>query len=135
MAPFNGWGSTLSRLQSHNKEPVFTINTVPKNSWYSSDRPLKHERLSQTWSHPVVLNMGLLGPLGHFYFKQLKKKLLRKSCKNDYNFNAVKTDPVKSTISVHYQLKSQAFSQQLVIFQMLSKLASFHDPQCKQQIN
>ena len=31
---------------------------VPRKLWYSSDRPWKDERLSQPWSHPVVLNMG-----------------------------------------------------------------------------
>ena len=33
---------------------------VPRNSWYSFYRPRKDERLSQPWSHPVVLNTGLL---------------------------------------------------------------------------
>ena len=37
----------------------FTFNHwVPKNSWYSFYRPRKNERLSQPWSHPVILNMG-----------------------------------------------------------------------------
>ena len=34
---------------------------VPRNSWCSFDRPRKDERLSQSWSHPVVLNKELLG--------------------------------------------------------------------------
>ena len=29
---------------------------VPRNSWYSFDRPQKDERLSRPWNHPVVLN-------------------------------------------------------------------------------
>ena len=29
---------------------------VPRNFWYSFDRPRKDERLSRAWSHPVVLN-------------------------------------------------------------------------------
>ena len=33
---------------------------VPRNSWYSFYRPQKDERLSQPWSHPVVLNTGPL---------------------------------------------------------------------------
>ena len=28
--------------------------------WYSFDQPWKHEKLSRSWSHPVVLNMGPL---------------------------------------------------------------------------
>ena len=35
-------------------------HSVPRNSWYSFYRPQKDERLSQPWSHPVVLNTGLL---------------------------------------------------------------------------
>ena len=34
--------------------------SVPRNSWSSFYRPRKDERLSRPWSHPVVLNMGLL---------------------------------------------------------------------------
>ena len=29
---------------------------VPRNPWYSFHRPRKDERLSRTWSYPVVLN-------------------------------------------------------------------------------
>ena len=35
-------------------------HSVPRNSWYSFYQPRKDERLSWPWSHPVVLNMGLL---------------------------------------------------------------------------
>ena len=35
-------------------------HSVPRNSWYSFYRPQKDERLSRPWSHPVVLNTGLL---------------------------------------------------------------------------
>ena len=35
-------------------------NSVPRNSWYPFYRPQKDERLSRPWSHPVVLNTGLL---------------------------------------------------------------------------
>ena len=35
-------------------------HSVPRNSWYSFNRPRKDERLSQTWSHRVVLNKGPL---------------------------------------------------------------------------
>ena len=33
---------------------------VPRKSWYSFDRPPKDQRLSQPWSHPVVLNTRTL---------------------------------------------------------------------------
>ena len=33
---------------------------VPRNSWYSFDRPRKDERLSRPWNHPVGLNTGPL---------------------------------------------------------------------------
>ena len=35
-------------------------HSVPRNAWYSFYRPRKDERLSRPWSHPVVLNTGLL---------------------------------------------------------------------------
>ena len=31
---------------------------APRKSWYSFDRPQKDERLSQPWSHQMVLNLG-----------------------------------------------------------------------------
>ena len=38
---------------------LFTLyHKVPRNFWYSLYRPRKNERLSQPWSHPVVLNTG-----------------------------------------------------------------------------
>ena len=33
---------------------------VPRNFWYSFYRPRKDERLSQPWSHPVILNTEAL---------------------------------------------------------------------------
>ena len=39
----------------------FTLyHQVPRNSWYSFDRPRKGERLSRPWSYPVFLNTGPL---------------------------------------------------------------------------
>ena len=35
-------------------------HSVPRNSWYSFYRPRKDEKLGRPWSHPVVLNTGLL---------------------------------------------------------------------------
>ena len=41
-------------------EVVYFLPLVPRNSWYSLYRPRKDERLSQPWSHPVVLNTRTL---------------------------------------------------------------------------
>ena len=38
---------------------VFTTQFL-RGLWCSFDRPLKDERLSRPWSHPVVLNPGPL---------------------------------------------------------------------------
>ena len=59
MAHFYGWASTASRLEPLRKQFTF-YHQVPRNSWYSFYRPRKNERLSQPWSHPVVL---ITGPL------------------------------------------------------------------------
>ena len=48
MAPFYGWGSTVSKLQRHHKETVYFLPL-------SSQRPCYW--LSGPWSHPVVLNL------------------------------------------------------------------------------
>ena len=55
LTPFYGWGSTASKL-----EPLRGGSLIPRNLWYSLDRPRKDERLSRYWSLPVVLNIGLL---------------------------------------------------------------------------
>ena len=57
MAPFDGWGSTASRL-----EPLRGGSLLfPRNPWYSFDRPRKDEWLSRPWSHPVVFEHGTPG--------------------------------------------------------------------------
>ena len=56
MALFYGWRLTASRLQSHYEKAAYSLPLSSRNSWYSFDRPWKNERLSQPWSHPVVLN-------------------------------------------------------------------------------
>ena len=56
MAPFNGWGSTASRLQPlRGGNLLFTIKfpEIPGTNFY---QPWKDERLSKPWSHPVALN-------------------------------------------------------------------------------
>ena len=56
MAPFYGRGSTASRLEPVRGGSLLFTTKVPRNSWYSFYRPLKDERLSRPWSHPLVLN-------------------------------------------------------------------------------
>ena len=60
IAPFYGWGSTVSRLQSHYKEAVYFLpvssQTLLVLIWSTSEG----YRLSRPWSHPMVLNTGLL---------------------------------------------------------------------------
>ena len=59
-ALFYGWGSTVSRLQSHFEETVYFLHSVPRILWYSFNRPGKDKRPSLPWSHRVVFNMGSL---------------------------------------------------------------------------
>ena len=42
------------------KETVYFLPLIPRNFWYSFDRPRKDEKLSWSWRHPVVLNSGPL---------------------------------------------------------------------------
>ena len=53
MAPFYGWSSTASRLQPLRGGSLLFTTQFP-------EIPGKDERLSRPWSHPVVLNTGLL---------------------------------------------------------------------------
>ena len=54
-------GVQLSQGYKATTRRQFTFyHWLPRNSWYSYDRPRKDERLSQTWSHPVGLNTGPL---------------------------------------------------------------------------
>ena len=54
-------GVQLPHGQSNFEEAVYFLPPLsPRNSWYSLQRPRKDERLSQPWSHPVVLNTGPL---------------------------------------------------------------------------
>ena len=52
-------GVQLPQSYTATKRRKFTFyHLVPRNFWYSFDRPRKDEKLSQLWSHPVVLNTG-----------------------------------------------------------------------------
>ena len=61
MSPFYGWGSAASRLQSHYKEAFYFLPLSYKEFWFSFGQPRKGERLSQPWSHQLVLNTGSRG--------------------------------------------------------------------------
>ena len=82
------YGAYLWTGFNYLKNLLFT-RYIPRNFWYSIDRPLKDERLSWPWKEPVVLNSMALdwesNPLTTrlmqevLSFKQLptkKKKLL-----------------------------------------------------------
>ena len=81
----------MKNKKRKNKKRNKTLWPLFRNSWYSSYQPWKDERVSQTWSHLVVLNMGLLdwntGLLNcknldisrtkqYFFFKQKKNRQL-----------------------------------------------------------
>ena len=81
----------MKNKKRKNKKRNKTLWPLFRNSWYSSYQPWKDERVSQTWSHLVVLNMGPLdwntGLLNcknldisrtkqYFFFKQKKNHQL-----------------------------------------------------------
>ena len=53
MAPFYGWGSTAKAAKPLRGESLLYYYVL-RNSWYSFDQPRNDERLSRSWSHPVV---------------------------------------------------------------------------------
>ena len=58
--PFLWMGFNCLKATATSRRQFTFYHSVPRNSWYSFYRPWKDERLSQPWSHPVVLNTGLL---------------------------------------------------------------------------
>ena len=60
MAPFLWMGFNCLKATATSRRQFTFYHSVPRNSWYSFYRPRKDERLSQLWSHPVVLNTGPL---------------------------------------------------------------------------
>ena len=74
--PFLWMGFICLKATATSRRQFTFYHSLPRNSWYSFYQPQKDERLSRTWSHPVVLNTGLLdwefstlttGPLLHKY--------------------------------------------------------------------
>ena len=47
----NGWGSTVSRLQSHYEKTVYFLSVSLRRSWYSSDQPRKNEYRIYSFAH------------------------------------------------------------------------------------
>ena len=57
---FYGWGSAVSRLQSHYCETVYFLPLRPQEFLVFILSTWKDGRLSWPWSHPVVLKPGHL---------------------------------------------------------------------------
>ena len=53
-------GFNCAKATATSRRQFIFYHSVPRNSWYSFYRSRKDERLSRHWSHPVVLNTGLL---------------------------------------------------------------------------
>ena len=58
--PFLWMGFNCLKATATSRRQFTFYHSVPRNSWYSFYQPRKDERLSRRWSHPVVLNTGLL---------------------------------------------------------------------------
>ena len=58
--PFLWMGFNCLKATATSRRQFTFYHSVLRNSWYSFYRPEKDERLSQPWSHPVVLNTGPL---------------------------------------------------------------------------
>ena len=58
--PFLWMGFNCLKATATSRRQFIFYHLVPRNFWYSFYQPRKDERLSQTWSHPVVLNLGPL---------------------------------------------------------------------------
>ena len=58
--PFLWMGFNCLKVTATSSRQFTFYHSVPRNFWYSFYRPRKDERLSQPWSHPVVLNTELL---------------------------------------------------------------------------
>ena len=58
MVPFYGWFQLPEGYRATMRRLFTFYNSVPRVSWYSFGWPWKDERLSRSWSHPVVLDTG-----------------------------------------------------------------------------
>ena len=93
MALFYGWGSTASRLKPLGGGILlFTTKSPEIPGIYSIYRPRKDERLSRTWSHPVVLNTG---PLDSESSALTTRLLLQNPSMSDFHQQIKKYPPSK----------------------------------------
>ena len=58
--PFLWTGFNCLKATATSRRQFTFYHSVPRTFWCSIYRPRKDERLSQPWSHPVVLNTGPL---------------------------------------------------------------------------
>ena len=58
--PFLWMGFNCLRATATSRRQFTFYHSFPRNSWFSFYWPRKDGRLSWPWSHPVVLNTGLL---------------------------------------------------------------------------
>ena len=58
--PFLWMGFNCLKARATSRRQFTFYHWVPRNSWYSFYRSRKDERLSQPWSHSVVLSTGPL---------------------------------------------------------------------------
>ena len=58
--PFLQMGFNCLKATAISRRQFNFYHSVPRNSWCSFYRPLKDEKLSRPWSHPMVLNTGRL---------------------------------------------------------------------------
>ena len=95
--------------------------SVPRNSWYSFYQPRKDERLSRPWSHPVVLNTGLLDwETSALTTRPLLRKGLQFSHLNEHKFRHGFNDTVNTMYPCgneeetngHFLLHCHCFSSQ-----------------------
>ena len=79
---FYGYGSTVSMLQ----RSQFTFyHSVPRSCWYLFNRPWKDGKMIWPWSHPVVLNPGLLDcETSTLTTTIIGKIYVRSNCKNKH---------------------------------------------------
>ena len=50
----------LTATEPPQGDSLLFTHSIPSTSWYLFNRPRKNEKLSWTWIHPAVLNLGSL---------------------------------------------------------------------------
>ena len=114
------WPLFMDGVQSHQGYRATTrrqftfYHSIPRNSWHSFNRPWIDERLSQSWSYPVVvLNMGPLDwplLLDTYYWHLLSGKM---------KWWKWKKDKKHQLIVDHFSLSFQGSTQWVTIHDSL----------------